>query len=92
MKSLKIDEDRCKLIIEGKKPTQILFSQLEEYYKKFLKIKTSDGVRKRRVIVFELRKVEQNTLNDLNRFKQDIENLTLINNSAKIDDFLEAMN
>jgi hypothetical protein len=43
------------------------------------------------VIVIELRKVEQNTLNELNRFKQDIENLTLINNSAKIDDFLEAM-
>ena len=92
MKSLKSDEDRCKVIIEGNKPTNILFSELQTYYGKFLNIKTSEGVRKRRVITTELRKVEQKTLSDLNQFKQDIANLGFSNLSDKIDDFLEALN
>jgi hypothetical protein len=36
--------------------------------------------------------VEQNTLGKLNQYKQDIENLNFINDSDKMDDFLEALN
>jgi hypothetical protein len=71
MKSLKSDEDRCKTIIHDK-PTQILFSELQTYYNNFLSLKTADGVRKRRVMVYELKQVEKSTLDNLNKFRQDI--------------------
>jgi hypothetical protein len=92
MRSLKSDEDRCRVIIEGNKPTNILFSELQTYYDNFVNIKTAEGDRKRKVIVYELKKVEQKTLGNLNQFRQDIENLIFINNSNRIEDFLEAMN
>jgi hypothetical protein len=92
MNSLKTDEDRCMQMIINAKPTQISFYELKSYYKNFLNIKSADGVRKRRVIVYELKKVEQKTLGNLNQFRQDIENLSFINDSNKIDNFLEALN
>jgi hypothetical protein len=86
--TLKSDEERCKQIIEGNKPTKIFFEELKVYYDKFLAIKTADGVRKRRIITGELRKVEQKTLHELKEFRHEMDNLTFVGNSSKIDSFL----
>jgi hypothetical protein len=49
-------------------------------------------VRKRRIITSELRKVEQKTLQELKEFRHEMDNLTFVENSSKIDSFLEALN
>jgi hypothetical protein len=92
MKSLKSDEDRCRVIIEGNKPTNILFSELQTYYDNFVNIKTAEGERKRKVIVNELKKVEQATISVLDKIKKNIANLGFDSLSDKIDDILEALN
>jgi hypothetical protein len=51
-----------------------------------------EGSRKRRLITIELRKVEQKILKDLNESKYLIDDLTLVNQDGKIDDFLDAFN
>jgi hypothetical protein len=92
MKILKSDEDRCKQIISGNKPTKILFSELQTYYDNFVNIKTAYGESKRKVIVYELKRLEQKILSDLNHFRHDINNLVVSNMSGEIwiDDFFEA--
>ena len=92
MRSLKSDEDRCRFIIEGNKPTNILFSELQTYYDNFVNIKTAEGDRKRKVIVYELKKVEQATISVLGKIRKNIANLGFDSLSDKIDDVLEALN
>jgi len=92
MRSLKSDEDRCRFIIEGNKPTNILFSELQTYYDNFVNIKTAEGDRKRKVIVYELKKVEQATISVLDKIRKNIANLGFDSLSDKIDDVLEALN
>jgi hypothetical protein len=55
-------------------------------------IKTAEGDRKRKVIVYELRKVEQATISVLDKIMKNIENLGFDSLSDKIDDVLEALN
>ena len=57
-----------------------------------MNLKTAEGVRKRRLIVDELKKVEQKTLTDLNQFRKTIGNLSFNNLSGQIEDFLETLN
>jgi hypothetical protein len=65
-------------MIQGLNPSQINFKAIGRFYDKFRKL----GGQKQKIIIQELRRVEQKILNDLQNFRKTLDNPDFINLSA----------